>query len=267
MEQINNCSSLLPDVELDFIYNDTMGDVLKSNAILVDHICNDVAAFIGPEGPQCNVEATVAASKNRAMISYRCSDPEVSDKTRFPTFTRMEPPDTQVTTSVLALLKYHKWFKFTIVSQKNEQWKTIAEDLRIQAEMREEFTLNYYEEFEDYDQCCLDGLDCCTLLWPHKILKATKEGTRIYVFVGTGNMLIRFMRQMTTEKLFDDGKYMVIYLSPESVKLDERMFFLWTKEDQHTMTRANEKDTNSCEDMVAYPDKLLVRKILMKNEP
>ena len=110
---------------------------------------------------------------------------------RFPTFTRMEPPDTQVTTSVLALLKYHKWFKFTIVSQKNEQFKTIAEDLRIQAEMREEFTLNYYEEFEDYDQCCLDGLDCCTLLWPHKILKATKEGTRIYVFVGTGNMLIR----------------------------------------------------------------------------
>ena len=72
------------------------------------------------------------------------------------------------------------------------------------------------------------------------------------------------MRQMTTEKLFDDGKYMVIYLSPESVKLDERMFFLWTKEDQHTMTRANEKDTNSCEDMVAYPDKLLVRKIFQR---
>ena len=53
----------------------------------------------------------------------------------------MEPPDTQVTTSVLALLKYHKWFKFTIVSQKNEQWRTIAEDLRMQAEMRPEFTV------------------------------------------------------------------------------------------------------------------------------
>ena len=67
------------------------------------------------------------------------------------------------------------------------------------------------------------------------------------------------MRQMTTEKLFDDGKYMVIYLSPESKKMDERMFFLWTKEDQHTMT-SNDKDTNSCEDMVAYPDRLLVRR-------
>ena len=61
---------------------------------------------------------------------------------RYPTFTRMEPPDTQVTTSVLALLKYHKWFKFTIVSQKNEQWRTIAEDLRMQAEMRPEFTVS-----------------------------------------------------------------------------------------------------------------------------
>ena len=82
VEQINNCSSILPDVQLDFIYNDTLGDVLKSNAIMVDHICNDVAAFIGPEGPNCNVEATVAASKNRAMISYGCSDPEVSDKSK-----------------------------------------------------------------------------------------------------------------------------------------------------------------------------------------
>ena len=82
VEQINNSTSLLPDVELDFIYNDTRGDVFRSNAILVDHLCNDVAAFIGPESPQCNVEATVAASKNRAMISYRCSDPQVSDKTR-----------------------------------------------------------------------------------------------------------------------------------------------------------------------------------------
>ena len=82
VEQINNCSSLLEDVELDFLYDDTQGDVLKSNAILVDHICNDIAAFIGPEGPNCDTEATLAASKNRAMISYRCSDPAVSDKDR-----------------------------------------------------------------------------------------------------------------------------------------------------------------------------------------
>ena len=70
-----------------------------------------------------------------------------NDAFRYPTFTRMEPPDTQVTTSVLALLKYHKWFKFTIVSQKNEQWRTIAEDLRMQAEMRPEFTVSLTNVF------------------------------------------------------------------------------------------------------------------------
>ena len=80
------------------------GEVLRSNAILVDHICNDIAAFVGPEGPNCNVEAMVAASKNRAMISYRCSDPEVSDKSRYPTFTRMEPPDTQVPNGVIIII-------------------------------------------------------------------------------------------------------------------------------------------------------------------
>ena len=82
VEQINICSSLLPGVRLDFIYNDTQGNVSKSTEVMVDHICREVDAFIGPEGPNCNVEATVAASKNRAMISYRCSDPEVSDKSR-----------------------------------------------------------------------------------------------------------------------------------------------------------------------------------------
>ena len=119
--------------------------------------------------------------------------------------------------------------------------------------------MNYYEEFEDYDECCLKGLECCTLLWPHSILKATKEGTRIYVFVGSDAMLIRFMRQMTTEKLFDDGKYMVIYLYPESVKFDERMFFLWTKQDHEQVKQRG----NSCEDMVAYQDKLLAWKSLI----
>ena len=62
----------------------------------MDLICNDTAAFIGPEGSSCHTEAMVASSKNRTMISYRCNDAVVSSKEKYPTFTRMEPPDTQV---------------------------------------------------------------------------------------------------------------------------------------------------------------------------
>ena len=71
IEQINNCACLLPDVELKLLYNDTEGKENKSTEALVDLICNDIAAFIGPEGPNCHTEAMVAGSKNRAMISYR----------------------------------------------------------------------------------------------------------------------------------------------------------------------------------------------------
>ena len=62
----------------------------------------------------------------------RCSDPEVSNKKRYPTFTRMEPPDTQVTSSVLALLRHYQWTKFTIIYQDNGRWDTIAEHLKVQ---------------------------------------------------------------------------------------------------------------------------------------
>ena len=71
IEQINNCSCLLPSVELDFVYTDTEGKQNKSTEAIVDYICKDVAAFIGPEGPNCATEAMVAGSKNKAMISYR----------------------------------------------------------------------------------------------------------------------------------------------------------------------------------------------------
>ena len=38
IEQINNCSCLLPDVKLEFLYNDTEGQQ-ESTAALVDMIC------------------------------------------------------------------------------------------------------------------------------------------------------------------------------------------------------------------------------------
>ena len=66
---------------------------------LVDMVCDDTAAFFGPEGPDCSTEAMVAGSKNRAIITYNCADAKILSNTkneRYPTFTRMEPPNTQV---------------------------------------------------------------------------------------------------------------------------------------------------------------------------
>lgn len=121
-----------------------------------------MAAFIGPEGPNCNTEAMVAGSKNKAMISFRCSDAEISNKEKYPTFTRMEPPDTQVTASVLSLLDYYKWKKFSIILQEESQWETIGKHLKEQAE-RKNFTVNHYRKFKDPGLCCINEWDyCCT---------------------------------------------------------------------------------------------------------
>jgi hypothetical protein len=67
------------------------------------------------------------------------------------------------------------------------------------------------------------------LLW----LNSFAAGTKFKIF-DILLVLDRFMRQMTTEKLFEEGKYMVIYLYPETVKMDERQFFLWNLEDMST---------------------------------
>ena len=66
---------------------------------LVDMVCDDTVAFFGPEGPDCSTEAMVAGSKNRAIITYNCRDAKILSEEKnekYPTFTRMEPPDTQV---------------------------------------------------------------------------------------------------------------------------------------------------------------------------
>ncbi|TRY81202.1 hypothetical protein TCAL_09005 [Tigriopus californicus] len=178
VQQINDCACLLPDVELEFKYYDTEGKENKSTQAVVDLICNDIAAFIGPEGPNCHTEAMVAGSKNRAMISYRCSDAQISNQ----------------------------------------------------------------------NHCCIEELECCNAMWPHPILKETKDKTRIYVFVGQRENLVRFMKQMKVEQLFADGKYMVVYLYPDTAYYAELGFFLWNKEDSVSAGRTDNR-YETCEQM------------------
>ena len=38
------------------------------------------------------------------------------------------------------------------------------------------------------------------------------------------------MKQMKVEQLFVEGKYMVVYLSPETAVYDELGYYLWNKD-------------------------------------
>ena len=71
-EAVNNCScefKFIFDKEKD-LKNTTRNEKIatKASIDLIDK--NNVAALIGPEGPNCHYSAMVAAAMDRLMISY-----------------------------------------------------------------------------------------------------------------------------------------------------------------------------------------------------
>ena len=55
-----------------------------------------------------------------------CSDPELSDKTQYPTFARTYSLIQRLTPSLLALLKEYKWKRVAILSEDSPQFKEPA---------------------------------------------------------------------------------------------------------------------------------------------
>ncbi|ODM95682.1 Guanylate cyclase 32E [Orchesella cincta] len=248
MEKVNNDSSLLPGANLVLKYGDTEGDTIKGTKLLTDMLCEDVAAYFGPE-VSCHVEATVAAAWNRTMISYRCADSTVSDKNKFPTFARTEAPDTQIVKSVLSVMHHHHWKTFSIIvedpspvlvasSTKTTQYTIVAETLEMFA------TANSYKvtnrtHFTDGNPN-----------W-YEIVTSTMNKTRIYVFIGQDKNLIEMMGTMHSLQLFQNGEYLVIFVDALTYSRREALRYLWRHQDI-----ANHKHDVSCDKLPNFDLKL-----------
>ncbi|KAJ1522077.1 hypothetical protein ONE63_002388 [Megalurothrips usitatus] len=220
LEEINNDTSLLPWVNLNLRWNDTRGETVLTTRCIVDMLCGGVSAFIGPEG-SCHVEAIVAQSRNIPMISYRCSDYKASMAS---TFARTEPPDIQVVKSLISLLRYYHWTKFTVLYQ--ETWSNVATSLHDQATNA---NMSIQEEVlvTDSFKCCQEGLKCCQANYWFRVVNRTKINTRIYVFLGTPSVLVDLMDNMQTLQLFDAGEYMVLYVDMMTHSVKEAAKYLW----------------------------------------
>jgi len=224
IEKVNQDSDLLPNVTLVLKHGDTEGDPIKGTKILTDMLCEDVAAFFGPE-VTCNVEATIAAAWNRTMISYRCPDGTVSDKSKFPTFARTEAPDTQIVKSVLAVMKHHFWNRFSIVvetpspvlvasSTKSTPYTIVAESLQNLA-ISNGYTITNYTKYSDGSP-----------KW-YEIITGTMNKTRVYVFIGQDKNLVEMMGTMQSLQLFQNGEYVVIFVDIMTYSRREAWKYLW----------------------------------------
>ncbi|XP_032575539.1 receptor-type guanylate cyclase Gyc76C isoform X1 [Drosophila sechellia] len=206
LDEVNKDPNLLPNVYLDLRWNDTKGDTVLATKAITEMICDGIATIFGPEGP-CYVEAIVSQSRNIPMISYKCAEYRAS---AIPTFARTEPPDTQVVKSLLALLRYYAWNKFSILYE--DVWSPVADLLKDQATKRN-MTINHKQSFIDNRvKCCEQMLDCCRSGYWYQLVQNTMNRTRIYVFLGAANSLVDFMSSMETAGLFARGEYMVIFV-------------------------------------------------------
>jgi guanylate cyclase len=220
INKINSNSSILGGRKLELLFNDTSGSTLNGTAALLDQWRKGSVAFFGPED-SCEVEATIAAALQLPMISYKCADSKVSHKDVYSTFARTHPPDTQVVRSVIALLSYYQWKKFSIIWENTPQYQTVVKSLTNQA-IAQEFTINSEKRFENYYECCISEKPCCNAFL--KIVEETYKGTRVYVFLGKTSDLHRMMRVLRMRGLLELGEYIVIYVDLEEEYLESQSY-------------------------------------------
>ncbi|KAK2572039.1 Speract receptor [Acropora cervicornis] len=128
VDAINQQSDLLPGQNVTFIWNDTDCEEFKTIKSFVYQLNEGVSAFIGP-GCSCNTSARMAASFNKTMISYMCSNPEVSYKKLYPTFIRTFAIDTKLTSSLLSLLNHYNWKRVAIIYENVTKWIEIKSNM------------------------------------------------------------------------------------------------------------------------------------------
>ncbi|XP_048479666.1 receptor-type guanylate cyclase Gyc76C isoform X2 [Plutella xylostella] len=225
LEKINNSTEILPQVHIALEWNDTRCDTVTATRLLTDMSCSGVVAFFGPEG-RCHTEAIIAQSRNLPMISYKCSDYQTSTLSNF---ARLEPPDTQATKSVISLLRYYRWHKFSILYE--EPWVTVALTLENSAK-RNNMTVNHQRPVIDGFKCCEEKMTCCAPGFWYQYIQDTKNRTRIYVFLGSTSGLIDMMTAMESLQLFEKGEYMVIFVDMMTYTSKEALKYLIKTEDR-----------------------------------
>ncbi|KAF8764968.1 Receptor-type guanylate cyclase Gyc76C like protein [Argiope bruennichi] len=180
VQQVNDQHVLPDNYTLEFIFEDTKGETLQGTNAVINMWRKGVIAFFGPEN-SCEVEATVSASLNLPMISYKCADnadkDDIANKDYKEHFARTYPPNTKVTSSVYELLRYYKWYKFSIIFDSSELYDAVYRSL--ERGLREPFVITNRASFQNTRICCYNKMEknCCFDPFV-KIVQNTSTNTR-----------------------------------------------------------------------------------------
>ncbi|XP_045213178.2 receptor-type guanylate cyclase Gyc76C-like isoform X2 [Mercenaria mercenaria] len=202
LDEINNNTDILPNHNLNFLIAETRGKEFLSIKETVELINQNISVYIGPQ-ETCIHEAKIAASFNIPMISYFCSEVDVSNSQSYPTFARTKPTDSQISKSVVSILKKFRWKKITFVHTSESVLQHTADTI--------------YELMQIYDiEVTFRKVYKGPYFHRHtvnpfiKIIQETFVDTRIYVILGQSYEFVGLLDHLNDRGLLDTGEYFVV---------------------------------------------------------
>lgn len=213
--------------QLHMIKGDTKANPVFSTNSMLSQVANGAIAFIGPDN-SCLTEATVAAALNLPMISYKCSDQKVSDKSLYHTFARTVAPDTGIVNSVLSLLENFTWMHFSLIYRDKENYRKIADNLIEKANTR--FIVEPRRRFiQDTADCCQTNQtnnSCCQFSLKEIVEEVAKQ-TRIWVILGDYKDVQTFMKLFKNHQHHLNGHFVIII---DTADWDETIYVRYLEE-------------------------------------
>ncbi|XP_074600501.1 guanylate cyclase 32E-like [Brevipalpus obovatus] len=209
IDGINEDAHLLPNHTLKFIPMDAgmpeTADSIRQMTNMKEH---GIIGFIGPEN-SCDSEALVASAWNMPMITYKCADRTVSNKSVYTTFARTLPPGSKVSKSLIALLKHFMWNKVVLIVNQNPTDRQVEEAF---VELAKEHDIQINQTYY---------LPSLYLTKDSKILKDiitdSYDKTRIYVLLSDIEAVADFAIIMQNQGLLSSGNYVIISIEDEEV--------------------------------------------------
>ncbi|PVD38413.1 hypothetical protein C0Q70_01028 [Pomacea canaliculata] len=163
-------------------------------------------ARASPGTTACTVCAAIAIllhiSEPSRGLTF-CTETEVSDKSLYPTFARTKPTDSQVSKSVVSLLRMFKWTKVTFIHSNTTDGNHTADDIYstlvdhgFKVLFRKKYPGPYFHKH---------------MVNPFvKIVEETYLETRIYVMLGAPYEFVGLMDNLQDRGILDAGEYFVI---------------------------------------------------------
>ncbi|XP_063601138.1 guanylate cyclase 32E-like [Penaeus indicus] len=211
VEDVNNDRNLLPGKRLVFEVADVGNSNLEALAALSIRRMTTMRdkghlVFIGPDD-NCANEALVAAAWNLPMITYKCADKRVSNKTKYYTFARTMPPSTKIVKALVSLLKVYSWRQFVLLTEHTRNYQQIKEAVKSFADHH---MMNITRELSvPYDY---------TTSGYHTIqgfVRGTIRSTRIYVLVASYEVQWDFVLALREEAGDHLAEYAIVTIDDD----------------------------------------------------